>query len=364
MQDYLFDALDLQLFADGGGDGGGASAAGSSAVGGAESGAATTGVTTPAAGETYEDRLIRLGVPKDKIRARKPAAQPKMAAQATTSATPDAATTATAAKAAESATQAAAVDTDKPTRMSWDEILKDPDYNKSMQETVKSRLADAMRNSNNAKNTLKKLAPVLDALGAKYKLDTTDLSKLDVDALTVSVSKDESYYEGKADELGITPDFARQQDAQERQIARNLSEQQQILEEQKMQQHIESIRQQSQALKQLYPTFDLNAEMQNPAFVRLTAPNSPISVEDAYVAIHRKEIQSAMAENVAQKAAAKIAASVQAGASRPVENGASSQGATTTQFDMTSKESRDYIKQQMQAAARRGEKYYPPNMRR
>ena len=85
--------------------------------------------------------------------------------------------------------------------------------------------------------------------------------------------------------------------------------------------HFAELTQQGEELKQVFPDFDLMAEMQNPAFVRMTAPGTGVSVKDAFYAVHGEDIQRESMQYAAQQAGRRIAASVQAGASRPVENG-------------------------------------------
>ena len=111
--------LNLQLFAgEGAGDGGGEGAA--------------TGVE---AADPGQQRLLELGVPADKIRknraykASAPAQKAATAGQKNVQAQQP-----QQAAAAESPTEEKK--TDAPARMSWDEIMKDPEYSKEMQRVV------------------------------------------------------------------------------------------------------------------------------------------------------------------------------------------------------------------------------------
>ena len=331
--------LHLQLFAEGG-----------------EGGGEASGESSQAAAESPEARLLALGVPQEKIRKRANYAVKSAPAAAAGQQSADTQQQAAAAPQAQEETENATKD---GKRLTWDEILADPEYNKQMQATMSKRLKADRAKEAAAKDTLGKLGPVLDALGYKYDMDTTDLQKLDVDALLQKVQADESYYEDRASELGVDPKLIRQSDQKERAEARQHVEDSRNLMEQKVQEHTENILRQAEELKQLYPTFDLNKERENPAFIRMTAPGMPITVEQAYFAIHHKEIQSAMAETISQKVSEKLSNSIQSGKSRPVETGSSSQAASVSQINMRSKEYRDYIKQQMRAAAARGEKFYP-----
>ena len=324
--------LNLQLFAgEGAGDGGEGAATGVSAV------------------DPGQQRLLELGVPADKIRKNRayklntPTQAPAAAGQG---------------KAQEQKQEqvAAANDpteqaqTEPNARMSWDEIMKDPEYNKQMQAVVQSRL----RSAKGAEETLGKLAPALELLARKHGQDP---EKINYDDLVKAISDDESFYEDKALEMGVSIETAKRIDQQERDTARQQRQEARTLEEQKFQNHIIKLEQQGEALKKVFPNFDLRAELRNPAFARMTSPNVGISVEDAYYAIHRNEIQAASMQVTAQKVAQKVSNAIQSGSRRPQENGTSGQAPSVTTFDYrrASREQREALKQRI----RSGEKIYP-----
>ncbi len=235
--------------------------------------------------------------------------------------------------------------------------MKDPDYNRQMQQVVQARLKD----DKGAKETLQKLAPILESLGAKYSLDTSDVNNLDIDALTKAVAGDDSYYEQRADELGVSPETARQLDQLEKFKARQEEQQRQTIEQQTRQQHYMKLVQQADALKAVFPNFDLQTELQNPTFLRMTSPQIGLSVEDAYYAVHRKEIQTASMQATARNVEQKLAASIAANKTRPSENGIGTQASTlgAVDFRHLSKEQREGIKQQVRAAKAAGKTLHP-----
>ncbi|MBP3654818.1 MAG: hypothetical protein J6J04_05245 [Oscillospiraceae bacterium] len=125
--------------------------------------------------------------------------------------------------------------------------------------------------------------------------------------------------------------------------------------------HMEVLNIQGNAMKDKHPDFDLRREMQDPRFVRLTAPGSGVSVEDAHFLLHRQELMDQAAQSAAKEAAQRYADSVQAGQRRPVENGIAGQAATVTTFDYknASRQQRAEFKKKIYDAAARGEKIYP-----
>ena len=124
-----------------------------------------------------------------------------------------------------------------------------------------------------------------------------------------------------------------------------------------MQRHYAGLLQQGEALKQKIPGFDLQQELKNRTFFRLTAPGVGFSVEEAYGMVHRKEIQQAVQQVTAQQ----MANAIQAGAARPDENGVASYAPSVATFDYrsASKDQRAALKKAIRDAAARGEKLYP-----
>lgn len=335
-----FKWLNLQLFA-----GEGAGATGGE---GGEGAATGDNVATADAGQKLRD----LGVPEHLIRRRA-----KYAAKAPE--TP-AKTEPEEPKAAEETVQDAAAEnpteeqTDKPARMSWDEIMKDPEYNKQMQLTIQNRLKSAK----GAEESLAKLTPALELLARKHGLDPANM---DYDALTKAISDDNSYYEDKALQMGTSVETAKKIDQEERNTARQQRAEELSIQEQKMRNHFASLENQAKEMQKVIPGFDLQNELKNPAFLRMTSPNVGISVRDAYYAVHHDEMQTAAMQATAKATAQQISNNIQARQRRPDENGISGQApsATTFNYRNASPEQREAFKKDLRARMARGEKVYP-----
>lgn len=341
--------IDLQLF---GGEG---------AAAGGEGSTAATGEASPDAGEA---ELLELGVPAEKLKKHR-AARARRAAQMGATAQAEAHTTRDQTEVPAQAQDAAAQDTaaptegepeqaSKPQRLSWGEIMADPEYNKEMQSLIKARLKSA----NGAEEKLGKLAPVIELLAARHGMDAKEL---DADALAKAVMEDNVYYENKAVELGVPVEAAKVIDKAERDTARRQAEESQAKEEEQVRAHLADLQKQADALKDRFPNIDLQAELQNPVFFRMTSPSGGVSVEDAYYAVHRKEIQAAAMKAAAENTAKQVANAIRSGQSRPVENGTGGQAPSVTTFDYAhaSKEQREALKRRIREAAAHGEKLYP-----
>ena len=331
--------LNLQLFAgEGTGDGGG-------------EGTAATGDNATV---DAEQRLRDLGVPEDKIRRRANRSTAKATDSKVNTSPTEAPATEQKAQAAAATDAPTEAKTNAPARMTWDEIMADPEYNKQMQSVVQSRLKTAK----SAEATLGKITPALELLARKYDLDPANM---DYDELAKKINDDDGYYEDKALSMGVSVETAKKIDQQERDTARQQREEARNLEDQKLRAHFTKLQQQGDAMKKVFPNFDLRTELQNPAFARMTSPNVGISVEDAYYAVHRNEIQAAAMQATAQRTAQKISNSIQAGSRRPDEAGASGQAPSVTTFDYSkaSREQREAFKKDLRARLARGEKVYP-----
>ena len=339
--------LNLQLFADGGsaGDGGAASAG--------EGAAANAGVSAADPAQ----RLAELGVPQDKIKNRH-RAKSSFASVPAAAAQKDTVNAKQEGQAAADSVESEKTEnTPAQTRMTWDEIMADPEYNKAMQQTVANRL----RSAKGAEEMLDKLAPVLEAVGAKHGIDVADRSSLDVEALVRAVQADPTYYRGKADELGVSDEIARNLSELDRLRKEKEEREKTDLMTQRRQDHFRKLSQEAAALKAKIPSFDLMAEMQNPRFAAMTGPGSMLSVEDAYFAVHRQEMLNSAQQSAMQEAERKLASVRQKNAARPVENGSYSQGASIGSMDYgkLSKDQRKAFKQDLQERWSRGERVLP-----
>ena len=334
----------LQLFA---GEGAGASAGGEGGGDGAVSGA-TDGLAAE------DQRLLELGVPEEKLRKRAKRASAKLPEGAVRTAPKETAKPQEQVATANETPTEDKTETTAPARMSWEEIMADPEYNKQMQTVVQSRL----KNAKAAEESLAKLTPALELLARRHGLDAENM---DYDAIAKAINDDDAYYEDLALEKGVTLETAKRIDQQEREHARQQREEARNLEQQKLQNHFMKLEQQGETLKKTFPNFDLRTELKNPVFARMTSPNVGVSVEDAYHAVHRKEIMAAGMQVTAQQTAQKISNAIQAGSRRPDENGTSGQSASVTTFDYSkaSKQQREALKREIYAAKARGEKLYP-----
>ncbi len=216
-------------------------------------------------------------------------------------------------------------------------------YDARLQDTLQKRLQ-------RTKETVDKynaLSPALAMLSEKYGVDADD-----VKALVSAIEEDDSYYEKEAMEKGLSVKQLKEIRKMERenaQLRRQMQEQETRENASKL---YASWMQQAEKTKDVYPSFDLQAEMQNPRFIDLLRSN--IDVRTAYEVLHKDEIIPAAMQFTAKTVEQKLTNKIIAGGARPAENGMASQSATVIKNDVSqlSKEDRRDIIRRVQ----RGEK--------
>ena len=295
--------LDLQFLAEGGGDGG-TGAEGATGVTGVAAAPQTNGAKNPLADVQY-------GIMTEDA----PAAEVQDAA------TPD-----------------RNAEFEKLIRGEYKDL-----YNQRVQDTIQKRL----KSTQETVDKFNAMSPMLDMLSRKYGVDASD-----IDGLSKAIEEDDAYYEDEAMEKGISV----QQLKEIRKMERENAELKRQMNEKATQENAAKLyaawMDQAQQAKAVYPSFNLEAEMQNPQFVNLLRSN--VDVRTAFEVLHKDEILPAAMQYTAKTVEQKLAKKIAAGGARPVENGISSQSAARVKSDVSqlSKADRDEIIRRVQ----RGEK--------
>jgi hypothetical protein len=281
--------LDLQLFAEGAGGDGGTGAAG------------TTGATATAA------------VSQNKGAKSNPLADVQYGVQPTK---------------AEETTPVAEV-VEKPTEdrnAKYEAFIKE---HKDLDDArIQNIIQKRLKGTKETVDRYNELAPTLETLAKKYGVNPTDIK-----ALNKAIEDDDSYYEQEALEKGITVEQLKEI----RKMEKENAELKKQMEEQNREANAKKIyatwMEQADKAKQIYPSFNLRAEMQNPKFVDLLKSN--IDVRTAYEVIHKDDIIAGAMQFTAKKVEQNLTNKIIANGARPSENGNSSQGASVTKSDVS-----------------------------
>ena len=197
-------------------------------------------------------------------------------------------------------------------------------YDQRMQETVQKRLKST-------KDTVDKynaLTPTLEILAKKYGVEATD-----IEALNKAIEDDDSYFEEEALEKGVTVEHLkeiRKMEKENAELKRQMAEHDRKENANKL---YATWIEQAEKTKEVYPSFDLEAELQNTKFIDLVRNN--VDVRTAYEVIHRDDIIAGAMHFTAKKVEQNITNKIIANGARAVENGNSSQGAAVVKSDVS-----------------------------
>jgi hypothetical protein len=216
-------------------------------------------------------------------------------------------------------------------------------YDARVQDTVQKRL----KGTKETVDKYNSLQPTLEILAKKYGVDATDIN-----ALNKAIEEDDSYFEDEALEKGISVEQLKSIRKMERENADLRRQMQEQESKENANRLYNAWMDQAEKAKSVYPSFDLAMEMQNPQFVNLLRSN--VDVRTAYEVLHKDEIIPAAMQFTAKTVEQKIANNIASGSRRPTENGMSSQSAAVVKDDVSrlTKADRDEIIRRVQ----RGEK--------
>lgn len=229
------------------------------------------------------------------------------------------------------------------------EALKKGKFKTLFGQDVQGAIQDRFKNQADANKELEGLQPMLQALMKKN-------GAADLESLKKSVLDDDSLYEEEAEAAGMTVDAYKTFKALKEEHAAAEAREKETQKQMFYQQHLRKLSEQGEALKQKFPEFDLQKELANPNFRRMTHPNVGISVEDAYYAVHHKELMPQMMAYGVKKAQDQISQAMTANARRPLEGAAGGGNRQAPEIGLDpahlTREQREDIKKRV----RRGEK--------
>lgn len=297
-------AVDLQLFAESGGDG--AAAAGGD---GAAPAAAEKAASAPAQGKGREAAAAEV----DEMLS--PAEEPGAEEDA-----------------AEGEEQDGAAD-----KSSTDPEAHRKEFGRVMREQYPNELSELIVQATQKAydSILNEQGPVgriLNALGQKYGTAPGDYEALAA-AVEGGVVKDDAYYEDMAMKKGISVQLAKEMDALESENAKHRAAEQQRAEAAKM----EAIQQEWDAaverIRAKDPGFDVKAALADPDFAQMLKLG--VKMEDAYKARYFDDIMARRSTQTAKTVEKGVEARIRQRGARPAENGTNPGGAAVLKTDVS-----------------------------
>ncbi len=217
--------------------------------------------------------------------------------------------------------------TDPNQSMSFDDYVKahKDEASKWFQKQFNRRHADY----NQLKSKADSAAKVMDVLAAKYGLETGDY-----EGITKAIGGDDSMYEDAAIEAGMTVEQYKRFSEAQAENRRLRDAQKQFEQQQQIQRQMDEWDRQSNNLKQIFPDFDLDTELENPDFEK--ALRSGLSIDRAFYAVHGADIATGAMQYTAQAVRQATAEDLAMRRNRPSENGLSRQASAKVTKDVHS----------------------------
>lgn len=201
------------------------------------------------------------------------------------------------------------------------------DFKTEFDQRVQGIINERFREMKTLQEQYEKVKPTLEWIASRYGIDPAD-----VQALEQTIGAQSPASELETLDNGLTPEQQQELDAlqQEQRERQLLKEQEERID--RANQIYQDWMQQAEILPQIYPQFVLEAEMENPVFAGLV--RNGIDLRTAYEVVHKDDILGGAMQYTAQTVAQKLSSNVQARARRPMENGASGQGASRKGIDV------------------------------
>lgn len=201
-------------------------------------------------------------------------------------------------------------------------IKKGGKYAEVYEKKFRSALSGRMKENKEQEENRNKQMQVIQKIAQVYGKDADD-----IDGINAAIDADDNFYSQAAMDAGMSVEAFKELNqirAENAVYKKAHDEQIQRAEAEKTYNRWLS---ESEQVKELYPGFDLNAEIQNPVFAGLLRNGFPVL--NAFQAAHIDDIVPQAMQAAAKGAEQKLSKSIAANHARPTEN-AGSRGATAT----------------------------------
>lgn len=222
------------------------------------------------------------------------------------------------------------IDTPEARAKEFDELINGRlkgEFDQKVQALIDRRYAKSK--AAEAENV--QLRDIASKIAQKYGInDLSDLSKL-----TAAIDNDDDLYAKAAEENGMTVDQYKHVSELERTKAAYDAMQENDRRERMRQAQVGKWMNEANALKEVYPSFDLKQALSNPAFADLLSRG--IDMRMAYEGANHTLLMGQAAATAAQTTEKRVVDNIRAKGKRPAENGTSSNSAPVTVKEDVSK---------------------------
>ncbi|MBE5803320.1 MAG: hypothetical protein E7316_02295 [Clostridiales bacterium] len=210
-------------------------------------------------------------------------------------------------------TQQPTVPDAKARKAAFQKLIRE-EYPEEFKEHNQKIIQNRLKGAKVAEERLANLEPALKLLQRQYGTE-------DPAALAAAITGDTRWYEAEAQRRGMDTQTFMLLDQKEQALQAMRQQQAEQQERQEQAKMVMKWRGEEAALREIYPNFDLNAEMEeNKEFFNLL--KNGISVRHAYETLHMDEIMGQTVAGAVQRTAQRTMDTIRANGMRPQENGA------------------------------------------
>lgn len=216
----------------------------------------------------------------------------------------------------------------EPTEETFESLIAGK-YKKDYEKSLKNAMSKRFRNQKDLQGKIDRIDPIVRTIAERYNIKAAADGSINIDDLHNAIMNDNAAYEQEAFQRGMSVEDLKQIKKLEAENATLRMQNARTAEQREW----DALVQQGEQVRQMYPEFDLDLEMQNPQFGRLLATMQksgfPDAVRTAYEAVHREEIMGGAMRYAVKQTEQKISNSIQSGMRRPSENGTTKQAAAS-----------------------------------
>lgn len=235
---------------------------------------------------------------------------------------------------------------DNKQEMSFDELIKDK-YKSEFHSKVQGIINERFKETKQIEAQLENYKQMAEVISTKYGLKADDFDKL-----MSAIQDDDSFYEQRAFESGMSVNDYREHLRQEEKMNKVVKELEDLKAEKQQQEYINQWEKEANELKQQIPDFDFDEELQNEKFNSLITFGW--SLKDAYEAVHAKDIINKVVPKAVEQAKAKTVQSIRAKGLRPNENGITSNSPANIKNSVDKLDDKDF--EEIKRRVRNGDK--------
>lgn len=194
------------------------------------------------------------------------------------------------------------------------------EFKEQFEQRMKENLKRRFKESSDAKAKKAESDQIISTLMMKYGIGDGDTA-----SLMNAIKSDDSFIKSEAGKIGVDSETLKRikKLEYENEVMKNRLDKQKA--EFQMEQTIGQWIKDGEFLKENYPSFDLEHESENPAFLNLLRGGADL--KSAYLATHHDEIVKELVEKATSDAKTQAAEAIRARGMRPLENGMSGKSA-------------------------------------